>query len=169
MQITRRHVLALLAATTAAAGVGAGGLALRWWRRSPGEGLKVLSRDEYEFVQAVAEAWLPPGGEPEISGAEANVGAFLDETLVHAEGATAELLKLLFQGLDDKPLGGWFHPYRRLPLADRQVILHDWMHHDNPTFRRAIAGVMALLGMGYTIHPMVAEVLRPSFGCGYGR
>src|SRR5262249_29739543 len=64
VRITRRQVLAAAAALPAAGGLAAAGLAWRWWDRPPGEGLKVLSAREHDFVQALAEAWLPPGGDP---------------------------------------------------------------------------------------------------------
>jgi len=169
MRITRRHLLALTGATTGAAALGVGGLALRWWDRPHGEGLLVLSQDEYEFLQAVAEAWMPRGGTPELSGADANLGAYVDELLFHVEQPTPTLLKALFQGLDDKPYGGWFTPYRKLPLDDRTTLLRQWLDHPNALFRGGVSGVVAILGFGWTTHPDVAKVLAPWFGCGYGR
>jgi len=168
MRITRRHVIALSAAAVGAAALGAGGLVLRWWNGPPGHGLRALSRDEYDFVNAVAEAWMPSGGTPAISGAEANVGAFFDETLDRIDPSQRELLEALLQVLDDKPIGFHLVGYRNLPLATRQRILRAWMHHPEYLFRSAVAGLMALISMGYTTHPEVARQISPWFGCGYG-
>lgn len=168
MRITRRHVLALTLAGAGLAAGGAGALALRWWDRPAAEGLQAMSQDEYDFVQAVAEAWMPHGGTPELSGADANLGAFFDGVLARADDTTRSLLKTLLQVLDDKPIGFRFVPYRHLPLSVRQDILRDWLHHDNYLFRNAVEGFMALLSMGWTTHPEVARLISPWYGCGYG-
>lgn len=169
MRITRRHVLAVLAVGGAASALGTGAVGLSWWDRPPGEGLKVLSPQEYDLVQAVGEAWMPRGGTPELSAADAEVGLFFDELLAHSPEDAARMLKLLLQALDDKPRIGWFSAYRHLPLESRQEILAGWIDHPRPLLRRAVHGMIVLLSMGWTTHPEVARILRPSFGCGYGR
>lgn len=169
MRITRRHLIALTGASAGLAAMGALGVFERWWDRPHGEGLAVLSLDEYEFLQAMAEAWMPRGGTPALSGADANLGAFVDDLLTHVDPPTPTLLKALFQGLDDKPIGGWFAAYRHLPLEDRQILLRQWLDHDNALFRGGVSGTIALLGFGWTTHPDVAKLLQPWYGCGYGR
>ena len=78
MSLSRRHVLAATTAVGVAGGLGVGTAAWRWWERPPGEGLQSLADDEYAFVQALAEAWMPAGGTPELSGADAALGNFID-------------------------------------------------------------------------------------------
>jgi hypothetical protein len=60
VKITRRQVLAAMAAVPVAGGLGAGGLAWRWWDRPAGAGLKRLSQDEHDFAQALGEAASKP-------------------------------------------------------------------------------------------------------------
>jgi hypothetical protein len=169
VKITRRHVLATTAAVAAAGALGVGATALRWWDRTPAEGLKVLSPDEHAFIQAVAEAWMPRGGVPELSGADAGVGNFLDQTLLSMNPMNRKLLKLLMQFLDDSTLPTEFSAYRHLPRKRRQQILKGWMHSDNHLLRSAVQGLCVLLSIGWTTHPEVAAVLRPSMRCWYGR
>ncbi len=168
MKITRRHVLALTVAGAGAAALGAGGLIGRWWDRPAGEGLRALSQREYEVAQALAEAWMPPGGTPAISGAEAEVGRYLDAVIASTDPTTGKLLKALLEALDDKPFLFRGVPFRRLPLAERSALLAAWLRHDNALFRGAVSGLMALIAMGYTLHPEVSTALGPLFGCGYG-
>jgi hypothetical protein len=169
MKITRRHVLAALAAVPALGGLGAVGVAWRWWDRPPGAGLRCLSTDEHDFVVALAEAWLPAGGEPALSGADAELGVFLDDVLSGMVPATATELKLLLQALDDLPFFTYGASYRTLPLEDRITILGDWLHSDQWLLRNAVQAALVLVGTGYTTHPAVVETLRPWFACGVGR
>lgn len=167
--ITRRTVLATSAGLAAAATLGVGTTVWRWWDRPPGEGLAVLSEDEHAFVQAVAEAWMPRGGVPELSGADAELGAFLDGVLTAMSPTNQRLLKLLTQVLDDWTLPAHLGAYRTLSLEARQTVLRGWLHHDNHLVRTAVQGLLVLIAVGWTTHPDVAPVLRPSMNCWYGR
>ena len=169
MKITRRHVLAAAAAVPAAAALGGGGLALRWYDKAPAQGLSILSQDEYDFVQALSEAWMPPGGTPALSGADANLGQWFDELLTHMAPNQQTLLKLLLQVLDDTPLLTDAGRYTTLDLPRRIELLVGWMQSSNALFRAAIAGVIVLIGMGWTTHPEVAPGLAPMFRCGWSR
>jgi hypothetical protein len=166
--ITRRQVLAAAAATSAAAAIGAGGLAVRWWDRPPGEGLAALSQDEHDFLQSVAEAWMPPGGEPATSGAEAGAGRFLDAVVAAMAPAAARELKLLLQALDDWPAPRRLSPFRLLPLEARIEVLHGWRHSGNWLVRNAAVAVLVLVGEAVTMHPDYLALLRPNAPCGFG-
>lgn len=169
MAITRRHLLALSAAALAGATLSTGGLVTRWWDRPVAEGLTALSDDEYEFVQALAEAWIPPGGDPALSGADADLGQWMDELVSHMDPTQGGLFRALLQILDDRPIPTWLSPFRALPLEDRQTILRGWIDSELYTIRAAISGVMALLSFGWTLHPQVTPRFEPLFGCGFGR
>lgn len=166
---TRRMVLAATGAVAVAGALGVGTTAMRWWDRAPGAGRKVLSDDEYGFAQAVAEAWLPPGGDPPISGAEADLGSFLDDVVAGMEPATARELKLLLQVLDDLSVPTRLSAFRNLSLDDRIETLRGWLHSDQPLLRAGVQAVMVLLGVGWTTHPEVVGRLQPYYRCGYGR
>lgn len=167
--LTRRHVLV----ATAAVGVAgaAGGLALRtrWWDQRPGEELLALSKVEYDIVQAIAEAWMPPGeGPPDISGAEANVGAFVDEVVSRMSDETRKLFKLALHLLDDLTLAVEFRPYHQLDRFKRSTYLNIWLNSPWSVLRQLASAVLIFVAMGYTIHPEVAKELSPYFRCGYG-
>lgn len=169
MKITRRHLLALGAAVPAATALGAGGLTWRWYGVAPAEGRAVLSADEYDFVQALAEAWMPPGGEPFLSGADADLGGWLDELLSHMDETKASLLKVLMQVLDDTTLLSEGSAFRHLPLSTRMERLRGWMTSKNSLFRSAVSGLIVLMGMGWSTHPDVVAVIGPMFRCGWSR
>ena len=169
MKLTRRHLLAALAAMPVAGGLGAAGAAWRWWERPAGEGLKALSASEADFVDALAEAWMPPGGDPPISGREARVAQFFDDVVAGMAPGSGSELRLLLRILDDLAVPFAGAPFRTLGLDARVALLGRWLHHDQWLLRNAVQAVVVLCGTGYTTHPEVAPVLQPWFACGYGR
>lgn len=168
MAVTRRQVLAVTAASSAVAIAGVGGHVWTWYDRAPGEALAVLSPEEHGFVQALAEAWMPPGGVPAISGAEARMGDFLDGVIASMATTQGKLFRLLLHALDEETLLTDGARFQTLPLARRTEVLAGWMA--SPWFlqRQAVGGVMALMSFGYTEHPEVAPLFRPYFRCGFG-
>lgn len=169
MQIQRRQLLALIAAVPMAGSLGVGTLAFRWWDRPPGAGLLALSPHEYDIVQSIAEAWMPPGGTPKLSGADADLGSFFDEIISHMADLDRTLLKLLLQALDDSTLLTDFGTYTTLPLHRRSEVLYGWIHSEHSMMRSAVSAFLVLMSTGWTTHPEVASLLRPMFPCGFGR
>lgn len=169
MGLTRRQVLAATAAMGGAVAVGAAGTVGRWWDTAPDAELQVLSRDEYDFVQAAAEAWMPPGGDPAISGAEAGVGRFFDDFLVTIPAQQRTLLKLLLQALDERTVPLHLSTFKNLDLETRSEVLDGWVESSIYVERQAAAALMALMSFGYTLHPDVSKFFSPMFGCGYAR
>jgi hypothetical protein len=168
VRITRRHLLATAAAVPVVGALASAGLAWRWWDRPPGQGLKRLSADEHAFVQAVAEAWMPAGGDPPLSGADARLGDFVDDVVAGMTPGGARDFKLLLQVLDDLPVVTHLAPFRSLSLEARADVLEGWLHRSTWLVRNAAAGVLVLVGEGWAMHPDVIGILRPSFRCGYG-
>jgi hypothetical protein len=166
--ITRRHVLAAMAGLAAASAVGVGATAWRWWDQPPGEGNRVLSAEEHGFVQALAEAWMPPGGEPAISGAEARMGDFLDGVVGGMAAQQGRLFRVLLHLLDEETLVTDASRFQHLSLDRRQEVLASWLASPWFAQRQAVSAVMALLSFGYTEHPAVAPLLKPLFTCGFG-
>jgi hypothetical protein len=170
MMPTRRQVLAALAAVPVAGALGAAATGYSWYDRPPGEGLAALSDDEHAFVQGLAEAWMPRGGNPALSGADAELGRFLDGILAAMRAEQRTELKLLLQLLDDLPRATHLgRPYRALSLDERIGQLRAWMQSDQWLLRNAVQAVLALLSGGYTTHPDVVGHLRPHFRCAFGR
>jgi hypothetical protein len=169
MRITRRQVLAAMGATAAAAVVGAGAVRAAWWDRPPGAGVKALSDGEHRFAQSLAEAWMPRGGDPPLSGSDANLGAYLDEIVAALDAPPRRQLKLLLHGLDCSTLPTHLSTYHALDLEPRAALLHGWLDSDNYLERSAIQAVMVLMALGWSTHPDVVGIVRPWFGCTYGR
>ena len=169
VQITRRQLLAASAAVPVIGALGVGMTTWSWWDRPAGEGLKALSGDEHAFVQSLAEAWMPRGGRPSLSGADARLGDFFDEVIAAMDPQTGKELRLLLHALDHLPLPRRGGTFQSLALTTRSEVLSHWMDHPSWMVRDATAGVMVMVGMGWTTHPDVVSVLRPLFRCGYGR
>jgi hypothetical protein len=125
--------------------------------------------DEHDFAQALGEAWMPPGGDPPLSAADAGVGAFLDEVVDGMEPAMGTQIKLLLQVLDDLTLPTHGACFRHLPLPTRIQVLEGWLHGDLWLLRNGVQALLILLGTGFAIHPDMVARLRPYFPCGYGR
>ncbi len=169
MQVTRRQVLAATAAVPVLGGLGVGTAVWSWWDRPAGAGLKALSEEEHAFVQALAEAWMPRGGTPELSGADARLGDFFDDLMAAMPPPTAKELRLLLHALDHLPVPVRGRRFTSLSLATRSHALAGWLNHPLFLVRDGAAAVMVLIGMGWTTHPEVVPVIRTMFPCGYGR
>ena len=168
-RISRRHVLAAMAAVPVAATIGTGAVAYSWWDRPADAPLKALSADEHAFVQALGEAWMPRGGTPELSGADARLGDWMDELLAGMPPQTRKELKILLHLLDNLPVPTRLGRFQALDRETRSQVLEAWLDHPVFLVRDAAAAVMVLLGVGWTTHPEVVGLLRPMFRCGYGR
>ncbi len=169
MRITRRQVLAAGLAVSAAGAIGVAAVGVAWWDRPAGAGLLVLSGSEHAFIQALAEAWMPRGGVPALSGADAELGGWFDAVVAGMPGPPRRQLKLLLHVLDALPLATHGSHYSALQLDSRQDVLRAWLHSDRYLLRSAAQAVMVLVGLGWSTHPEVAEGIRPWFGCGFGR
>jgi hypothetical protein len=168
-RLTRRHVLAAMGAVAAAGAVGAGTTAWRWWDAPAGDGLKALSRDEHDFVQALAEAWMPRGGEPELSGADAELGRWMDDVVDGMPAPSGRELKVLLQLYDESTIPTRLRPFRALSLEARTDVLRGWLASDVWLWRNGTQAMLVLMGVGWTTHPEVVTLLRPHFRCAYGR
>jgi len=169
LNITRRQVVAAAAAVPVVGGLAAGTTVWRWWDRPAGEGLKMLSAEEHTFIQALAEAWMPPGGTPALSGADARLGDWMDDVVNAMEPQTAKELKLLMHAMDALPLATRLRPFHSLPLESRTAVLNGWIGHPVSLVRDGISGILVLMGIGWTTHPDVVPIFRSMFRCGYGR
>jgi hypothetical protein len=171
VSLSRRQVLAAVAATSGLAAVGAAGTAT-WatlWKVPAGEGLQALSDTEYAFVQALGEAWMPASGEPAFSAADADVGRFVDGMVGGMGPDSQTAVKALVAGLDAITWVSDGAPYRELPLSRRTELLKAWMHSDNPLMRLASGAVLAMVSIAWDTHPDVVAALNTRFPCGYGR
>lgn len=168
MPISRRHLLALGAATAAAGALGVGGTLVRWWDRSPTEPFQALSASEARFVRAWAGAAFPPGPTLATDGATAGLDHFFDTTLTHLPDTQRKLLKLLLNALDTGVIALAGSRFTHLEPAAARRAYHHLFDHDLAELRGAAQSLTVLLGMGYTTHPDVAPAMARWHRCGYG-
>ena len=169
MKITRRHLLALSAATAAATGLLAGGTVYRWWDQPPDGAFAHLTDDEAAFLRSFSGAAFPSGDTIPLSGADAGIDVFFDAVLGGMPELTGNLLKLLAQALERATLLSHGGHFTALPLDVQQSALKMWMHSDIAEIRGAVTSLVVLLGMGYTTHPEVSPIMSAWHRCGYGR
>jgi hypothetical protein len=167
--VTRRQILAASAAVAVASAAGAGAVAWQWWDRPPGAGYSWLSPDEVSIVEAFADALFPPGGEPSLAGADANLARWFDAVLEGMPSAKARELKLLLHALNNLARASGGSAFVDLDRADRAALNHRWLTSSTPEIRLAMLGLSTLIGCGYTTHPETAPYFTKWFGCRYGR
>lgn len=166
--VTRRMVLATSGLLTAAAGVGAARIGA-WWDAAPSGGYVTLTRDEAELVDAIAEAYFPPGGTPALSGAEAGIARYMDAMFTLMDEPTPTMLRMLLHALDDMSRATRFAGLRALDVEARSDLLRSWTQSDSHLVRGAIGGLLTFVGTAYCGHPAVREACGWQFPCGYER
>lgn len=168
--MTRRMVLAATGALGVGAAVVGGTTYSRWWNQPAGKSLTSLSQEEYQVVQRLAEAWMPPGsGPPDISGAEAECGRFVDEVCTRMRADQRKLLKLALHIINQVPYVTTMKTLIQLDRYEAAPHLDAMLESDLFYLRQGVGAVMALIALGYTSHPEVAPSISPWFNCGFGR
>ena len=168
MQITRRHLLALGAATAAAGALGVAGTAVSWWDQAPDAPLTALSQAEAAFVRAWAAAAFPGGAVLATDGGSAQLDRFFDATLTHLPATQRKLLKLLLHAIDTGTIAMAGSRFTALEPSRARAVFHRLSDHELAELRGAASSLTVLLGMGYTTHPDVAPVMARWHRCGYG-
>lgn len=169
MRLTRRHLLAASGLTAAAAMLGPAALALRWWEQPPMEGLRYLSKDEVDFLDAFAEAVFPAGGNPPLGGRAAQVGRFADEIWSGMVPFQRNLVRESVHAFDHLARVDGGDRLTLLPQADAERVISGWMHHARSEVRGIATTFHIFAAMAWTTHPEVADVFAARFRCGYGR
>jgi hypothetical protein len=167
-KVTRRQALAVSALVAAAGTTGVGLRAASWWDAPRAQELRCLSEREAQIVDSMAEALFPPGGTPELSGADAGISRFLDGVVDSIPASTDNLLRLFINALDDFTRLTRFSGYCELPLAERTELLGTWAQSPQYLFRSSVSSLLLFISMGYCLHPQVQEDCGWIFPCGYG-
>jgi hypothetical protein len=162
-------VLGVSGLLTAAAVGGVGLRVVSWYDRDPSEGYRCITAHEAGLLDALAEAWFPPGGVPALSGAQAGVSRFLDDLFALMDEPTPHLLRLLLHTLDDWSRLSHGAGFVDLDLDVRIADLKSWCGHDNHLVRGAIGGLGTFIATAYTGHPEVKAACGWQFPCGYER
>ena len=167
MQISRRHLLALLAASAASVGLVGGSVAVRWWDVPAEAPFQHLSTAEATMVRAWSAAAFPAGPAAALDGGDAALDRFFDALLGALPATQRKLMKLLLHALDSAalPLAGGF--FCGLGPTDARAVFHQLIEADLAEVRGATQGLTTLLGAGYTTHPTIAPQLAVLHRCGY--
>lgn len=104
MQISRRHLLALLAASAASVGLVGGSVAVRWWDVPAEAPFQHLSTAEATMVRAWSAAAFPAGPTAALDGGDAALDRFFDALLGALPATQRKLMKLLLHALDSAAL-----------------------------------------------------------------
>ena len=123
---------------------------------------------KFAFVDALAEAWMPPGGTPALSGSEAGLGAFMDDLIAAMPESQGNELKLLINLLDDFTVPRRLARFSSLSLDTRIEVLGGWLDTPNHFLRSGVTALVALLASGYTMHPAISAQVNEWYRCGYG-
>lgn len=156
--------------------IGLGSTAYRvlgWWNQPAGSGYGVLSRDEVEILEAVADAMFPgeeyqEGGMP--NGVEAGVVAHVDSYLAAIDGQVSRLLRMLVHLIDSHAAISDFRlrRFRDRPRDERIAILKAWDNSSILARRKGFRGLKLVLAGGYCTHPDVLGASGIRFRCGGG-
>lgn len=152
-----------------AAGALGGGTLASWWDQEPSEGLRVLSEEEVEMLDALAEAIFPSGGDPAIGGREAACGRFTDRVLSGMAPTQANLVRLSLHALDPLTLPTHGARFHTLPTVTATEVVRSWLSSDLAELRGVVQSFYIFLGTAWTTHPQVAPRIQRLSNCGYGR
>ena len=166
MGLSRRQMLAAAAAMGAAGAVSVG---VAWWDRPAAAGYLHLSAEEADFLDAVAAAVFPAGGEPAMGGREAGVAHFLDEVWTGLQPAQRRLIRLSFHALDALPRATHLSAFRELEEDRAREVLRGWLDHPVAELRGLVTSLHMFAALAWTTHPAVAPHYAAQFPCGFGR
>lgn len=118
----------------------------------------VLSGPEARLVEAVADAFFPPGGPIPLSGSEAGVLRYFDRYLRRAQITQRVLMRLLlvFTELSPVLFGPRRRPFTRLSQRDRLRFLDEERSSRLYLRRVSFIGLRALMTMAYLSNDEVA-------------
>lgn len=166
MRLTRRHFLAAAALTTVALPTG---VAVHWWEQPADAPYVHLSAAEARFMDAIAEATFPAGGTPALGGGAAGVARYMDLILSGMVGTQRSLVRAGMHAVDHLSVVTHGDTFSGLVPEAAQAQLRSWLASDIAPLRGLVQSLYLFAAMAYVAHPEVAPLLRPWFGCGFGR
>ena len=168
MKLSRRQMLAMIAAAGAVSMAGAVTVGAQWWDQGPDAPWAALAEEEATVVRAVAGAAFPSGRTIALHGKDAELDRFFDALLQAVPATQRKLLKLLLHALDAGALATSGARLGGLSETEQRAFVMGLLNHPIAEVRGAVQGLVVLLGMGYTTHPAVAPVMSTWHRCGYG-
>jgi hypothetical protein len=124
-----------------------------------------LSRREWAFVSAAADAVFPSGGALEPSGVEAGVPAYVDQYVGSVPPPTRLLMRMLFLLFEQvtlflpAPGPGGRRRFSSLSAEQRVAVLDAWRTSGFFPRRLVFTSLRAILCMGYLADPSVLRRL----------
>ena len=166
--IPRRKLLLYATAALGSATIASSIMVGQWWNTDPDEPYQHLNNDEAQITLLIAKAAFPSGAHHNIDGSQAQLDRFFDQFIGHLQPQNRKLLKLLLQATDriSIPLHGAY--FSNLSFETQQSCIESLVNHQQHLIRSAYQSLIAILGMGYSTHPEMAEKLSHLHRCGYG-
>ena len=166
--IARRKLLLYAAGALGSATIASSIMVGQWWNTSAQKPYTNLNKLEAEITMLIAKAAFPAGEYHNIDGKQANLDRFFDQFLGHLQPQNRKLLKLLLQATEriSIPLHGQY--FSKLSSDEQQSCLNSLLKHEQHLVRSAYQSLVAILGMGYSTHPKMADKLSRFHRCGYG-
>jgi len=147
--------------------LGGGARIYSWFDNERAPNYKILSADEVEIVNSIADAMFPGDDwdNPLPKGSQVGVVELFDDYLAAIDRPTANLLRVLLHAIDDFPLST-FARFRTRPLNERIEILDAWDQSSIPERRGSFRSIKLLFSTAYCEHPKVLSAMGIRFGCG---
>lgn len=166
--INRRKFFFYASAALSTASIASCILVVQWWDTPPHESYEHLSAHEASITKVIAKAAFPSGKSHPMDGSQAQLDRFFDHFLGQLNEQNRKLLKLLLQTTEriSIPLYGSY--LSNLSDIQQQECVEYLLNHPQHLVRSAYQSLIAILGMGYTTHPQMAEKLALFHRCGYG-
>lgn len=146
-----------------------GGGVLSLFRTGPAAaGMTVLSREEADFLEALAEVYLPPGNALGLEGRTLGVAESFDRHLASLPSREQRIVRGLFALFDQWPRLSFssLGRFARLPLEERIEIIRAWEESPRQS-RHGVAGILrVLLGLHLFSSPTALAAVGHRYGCG---
>jgi hypothetical protein len=162
--VTRRQ---LLAATAACATLGAGGVLAHL--PAPAPGRRLFSAAEVEVVNALADAFFPPGNPIGVAGAAVDVASELDRLLVEdLDHVVAPVFRHLLRGIEYATVATHGARFTQLERIARGEILESWSDPELVPRRMAYEVLKTCVGWAYMSAPQVRAAIGWQSECHAG-
>ena len=166
--IDRRKFFFYAAAALSSASIASSIVVAQWWDTAPQTPYTNLSTEEANTVLLISKSAFPAGEHHHMDGAQAQLDRFLDQFLSQINDQNRKLLKLLLQATERISIPTHGSYFSNLAENQQQRCIEDLVRHPQHLIRSAYQSLIAILGMGYSTHPDMAEKIATLHRCGYG-
>ncbi len=134
----------------------------------PAPGRRVLSAGEVAFLNALTEAWLPPGNALGLDPAALDVATGLVEHLAALPARERRVLRGLLAVFDQWPRVSFssMGRFASLPLHERVRSLAAWERSKSQARHGVMGGLRVIVGLHLFSHPDALAAVGHRYGCG---